>query len=285
MTSPEIATARPRQESRRSKVAQQRTNVASTEIADAYEVLFRGLDQLGPGDQETTLAVLDRVRPFLPAEPRVADMGCGVGASALVLARAMPSARVIAIDNLPPFVDRLRRCAALKELSDQLTVRVGDIGDPQHCGFDAGSLDLIWAESSIYAVGRGHALRVWRDLLRPGGCMVFSDVVWTAATEDRLPATVAFWAEEYPAMTDRGAVSRQLSEHGLRLTDEIETPRSAWSNYYDPVRARSAAIRPGVEPESVLAQVLATMEQEIALFDSDDRSYSSVFFIAQKTDA
>jgi len=255
---------------------------AAAGIADAYEVLFRGLDQLGPGDQETTLAVLERVRPFLPEEPLVADMGCGVGASALVLARAMPAARVIAIDNLPPFVDRLRRCAASKGLSAQLTVRVGDIGDPQYCGFDAGSLDLIWAESSIYAVGRGHALRVWRDLLRPGGRMVFSDVVWTAATEARSPAAVAFWAQEYPAMTDCGAVSRQLSEHGLRLTDEIQMPRSAWSNYYNPLRARCAAIRPGIESLSVLGQVLATMEQEIALFDSDDRSFASVFFIAQK---
>jgi len=254
---------------------------AGAGIADAYEVLFRGLDQLGPGDQETTLAVLERVRPFLPAEPLVADMGCGVGASALVLARAMPTARVIAIDNLPPFVDRLRRCAASKGLSDRLTVRVGDIGDPQHCGFDAGSLDLIWAESSIYAVGRGHALRVWRDLLRPGGCMVFSDVVWTAATEARSSAAVDFWAQEYPAMTDCGAVSRQLSEHGLKPIGEIEMPRSAWSNYYDPLRAQIAAIRPDVEPGSALGQVLDTMEEEIALFDSDDRSYASIFFIGR----
>ena len=258
---------------------------ADTAIADAYEELFRGLDRLGPGDEETMLTVLERVRPFLPVEPVVADMGCGVGASALVLARAMPTARVIAIDNHPPFVDRLRKCATSKGLSDRLTGRVGDMGDPQGCGFDAGSLDVIWAESSIYSVGRGHALRIWRDLLTPGGCIAFSDIVWIASTEARSPAAVDFWAREYPAMTDRRAVSRQLSECGLRLTDEIETPRSAWSNYYDPLRARIAAIRPGIEPMSVLGQVLATMEQEIALFDSDDRSYASVFFIARKTDS
>jgi SAM-dependent methyltransferase len=258
---------------------------ADTAIADAYEELFRGLDRLGPGDEETTLAVLERVRPFLPAEPLVADMGCGVGASALVLARAIPAARVIAIENHPPFVDRLLERAASEGLSKRVTPRVGDMGDPQHCGFDAGSLDLIWAESSIYTVGREHALRVWRDLLRPGDCMVFSDVVWTASTEARSPTTVDFWAQEYPAMTDCGAVSRQLFEHGLRLIGEIEMPRSAWSNYYDPVRARIAAIRAGVEPESVLDRVLATMEDEIALFDSDDRSYASMFFIAQKIDA
>ena len=268
-------------------MAQQGTIMAGadTAIADAYEVLFRGLDQLGPGDEETTLAVLDRVRPFLPAEPLVADMGCGVGASALVLARAMPDARVIAIDNHPPFVARFRQRAALKGLSKRVTARVGDMGDPQLCGFDAGSLHLIWAESSIYAAGLGHALRAWCDLLRPGGCMVFSDVVWTVPTAARSLATVDFWEREYPAMTDRATVSRQIFEQGLRLIDEIETPRSAWSNYYDPLRARCAAIRAGVEPLSELGRVLATMEDEIALFDSDDRSYASVFFIARKIDS
>ena len=258
---------------------------ADTEIADAYSEFFRGLDRLGPGDEETTLAVLERVRPFVPAEPLVADMGCGVGASALVLARAMPAARVIAIDSHPPFVGRLRDRAASTGLSERITARVGNIGDPQLLGLHAGSLHLIWAESSIYAIGREQALRAWRDLLRPGGCMVFSDVVWTASTKARSPAAVAFWAQEYPAMTDCGAVSRQLSEHGLRPIDEIETPRSAWSNYYDPLRARIGAIRPATEPESMLGQVLATMEQEIALFDSDDQSFSSVFFIARKIDS
>ncbi len=258
---------------------------ADTAVVDAYEEIFRGLDQLGPGDEETTLAVLQRVRPFLPAEPVVADMGCGVGAAALVLARAMPTARVSAIDNHPPFVGRLRERAASKGLSDRLIALVGDMGDPQLCGLHAGSLHLIWAESSIYAVDREQALHAWRDLLLPGGCMVFSDVVWTASREARSPAAVAFWAQECPAMTDCGAVSRQLSEHDLRPIDEIETPRSAWSNYYDPLRTRIAAIRSSVEPTSTLGQVLATMDQEIALFDSDDRSYSSVFFIARKFDS
>jgi SAM-dependent methyltransferase len=268
-------------------MAQQGTIMAGadTAIADAYEVLFRGLDQLGPGDEETTLAVLERVRPFLPAEPLVADMGCGVGASALVLARAMPDARVIAIDNHPPFVARFRERAASKRLTKRVTARVGDLGDPQRCGLHTGSLDLIWAESSIYAVDREQALRAWRELLRPGGCMVFSDVVWTVPTAARSPVAVDFWSREYPAMTDCGAVSRRLSEHGLRLIREIEMPRSAWSNYYDPLRARCAAIRAGVEPLSELGRVLATMEDEIALFDSDDRSYASVFFIARKIDS
>ena len=253
--------------------------------AEAYEELFQGLDRLGPGDEETSLAALQRVRPYLPGVPLVADMGCGVGASALVLARAIPAAKVIAIDSDPAFIGRLRQRTAAAGLSDRIAAQVANMGDPGFLARHAGSLHLIWAESSIYAIGRERSLYAWRDLLRPGGCMVFSDVVWTVPTAARSAAAVAFWAKEYPEMTDRGTVVRQLSEDGLTSIDDFAAPRSAWSNYYDPLRARIAAIGPAIEPLSVLDRIVATLEREITLFDSDDRSYASVFFVARVVDS
>jgi predicted O-methyltransferase YrrM len=208
-------------------------------------------------------------------------MGCGVGASALVLARSMPAAKVLAIDSYPAFVDRLRQRSAAAGLSDRIAAQVANMGDPWFLARHAGSLHLIWAESSIYAIGRLRALRAWRDLLRPGGCMVFSDVVWTVPTAARSPAAVAFWAEEYPEMTDRQAIVRQLFEVGLTSIDDIAAPRSAWSNYYDPLRTRIAALRPAIEPRSALDRIVATMEREITLFDSDDRDFASVLFVAR----
>lgn len=59
--------------------------------ADAYEELFRSLDRLKPGVEETPLAVLERVRPFVSTGPPVAGMGCGSGVSALALARRIPA--------------------------------------------------------------------------------------------------------------------------------------------------------------------------------------------------
>lgn len=259
---------------------------AAESEAAAYEALFRGLDRLGPGDEETTLAALKRVRPYLPAEPQVADMGCGVGASTLVLARAMPTAKVLGIDSHPAFIDRLRQRIVEAGLSsDRIVTKVEDIGDSRFLACHAGSLHLIWAESSIYAIGRERALGAWRVLLRPGGCLVFSDVVWTVPTAARSPAAVVFWANEYPEMTDRVAIVRQISEAGLTPIDDIAAPRAAWSNYYDPLRTRIAAIRPAIEPRSMLERIVADMEREIALFDSDDRSAASVLFVARAINA
>jgi len=70
-------------------------------IASAYTVVFDGLDHLGPGDPETTRNLAERLCPDLPPASRVADFGCGVGASALVLAQSLLKARVLALDSNP----------------------------------------------------------------------------------------------------------------------------------------------------------------------------------------
>ena len=77
------------------------------EIMSAYTVVFDHLVQLGPGDSSTTRNLVERLRPDLPSVSRVADFGCGVGASALVLAQCLPEARVLALDFHAPFIARL----------------------------------------------------------------------------------------------------------------------------------------------------------------------------------
>ena len=56
-----------------------------TEIMEAYTVVFDHLHHLGPGDSATTRHLVERLGSDLPRGSRVADFGCGVGVSALVL--------------------------------------------------------------------------------------------------------------------------------------------------------------------------------------------------------
>ena len=65
------------------------------------------LCRLGPGDPATTKNLAEQLCPDLPSGSRIADFGCGVGASALVLAQSLPKARVFALDSHAPFVARL----------------------------------------------------------------------------------------------------------------------------------------------------------------------------------
>lgn len=53
--------------------------------------LHRGFDRKGPGDTDFSHIILSNL-PTLPLKPRIADLGCGSGASALLLAQNYKSA-------------------------------------------------------------------------------------------------------------------------------------------------------------------------------------------------
>jgi len=239
-------------------------------IGEAYAALFEGLDQLGPGSSATRLALLERLRPLLPAAPAIADMGAGAGAGSLDLARTLPAARIIAIDRHQGFLDRL---AARSSRADaEITVSNADMAAP---GLAPASLDLVWCESAIYAIGRTAALDAWRPLLAPGGLVAFSDVVWTQPHPPA--AAAAFWAEEYPAMTTVEGVRAEIAAAGYRLRFTRRAPGTDWLAYYAPLRPRVASLEPTAT--GALAIVLAGMAREIAILDAYGDSYAAVWFV------
>ena len=168
------------------------------EIMSAYTVVFDYLVHLGPGDSATTRDLVERLRSDLPPEPRVADFGCGVGASALVLARSLPRAHVLAVDSHAPFIARLESTANAHGFGERISAVVGDMMEPPPLEGVSGEFDLIWSESSIYGIGRANAFTCWRPLLKPGSWLVFSDVVLQCEPTARSDKVSAFWAKEYP---------------------------------------------------------------------------------------
>ena len=78
-------------------------------MSDGYELLIdlhRDAERQGPGGVEQTLraielAGLDRTAPL-----RIADLGCGTGAAAKVLAEHL-NAEIVAVDTAQAFLDEL----------------------------------------------------------------------------------------------------------------------------------------------------------------------------------
>ena len=62
----------------------------------ALITLHSGLDRQGPGDNDFSQFIIERI-PELPPRPRIADLGCGAGAGALILAEKFRS-KVKAVD-------------------------------------------------------------------------------------------------------------------------------------------------------------------------------------------
>ena len=154
--------------------------------------LHKSENRLGPGgDAETQrsieLAMLD---PFAPL--KIADIGCGTGASTLQLARSL-NADVTAVDLFPEFIDELRRRAGQSGLSDNIHPLVRSMDT---LPFDDGEFDVIWSEGAIYNMGFEAGIHNWRRFLKPGGVLVVSEITWT--THDRPAEIDEYWQAEYP---------------------------------------------------------------------------------------
>ena len=253
-------------------------------IMSAYTVIFDGLSHLGPGDPETTRSLIDRLRACLPTAPRIADFGCGVGASTLVLADGLPESRILALDSHAPFVERLDRMARSLGLGDTISAVVGDMAKPPPLDNVTGEFDLIWSESAIYNMGRTSAFACWRPLLKPNGWLVFSDIVWQFESADRSGRASAFWSREYPEMTMAADVVSELAVAGYFPRDPVLSDRKAWSNYYEPLRERLRLLTKRDDCPAPLNAVMAELQQEIDIYDSAGNEVALAFFLARRPD-
>ncbi|MBE3014410.1 class I SAM-dependent methyltransferase [Microbispora sp. NEAU-D428] len=110
------------------------------------------------------------VRRHAPETPRtIADVGAGTGTGTMALARRFTTAEIVAIDQSPVMLDRLRATAHAQGLDDRLRAVQADLdaGWPP-----VGAVDVVWAASSLHHVTDPD--RVLRDIhaaLTPGGLL------------------------------------------------------------------------------------------------------------------
>jgi serine/threonine-protein kinase HipA len=243
-------------------------------VSEAFFRLFEGLPRQGPGSDACTREALRRL-PELPAAPRVLDLGCGSGRSTLVLAHALRT-EVIAVDNHQPFLDQLRDSARERRLADLIDIRCADMAAP---GLPQGSIDLLWSEGAIYLLGFEEGLRLWRPLLRPGGCLAASECSWLCAEPPAEAA--AFFRDGYPGMAGiRENVARARAA-GFDPIDHFTLPPEAWwDEYYTPLEQRMACLAPTADSE--LVAVIDETRREIELFRSYGDSYGYVFYLLRR---
>lgn len=237
--------------------------------------LHAGLPRQGPGDPRFTRRMLHRL-PKLPANPRVADLGCGSGAAALALASALKTP-VTAVDLSSAFLDELRRRVEHSRLADLVLPVQADMGT---LAWPAGSLDLLWSEGAAYHLTFEGALRTWRPLLAEGGFAVISELTLYA---DPLPGEVReFWNAAYPTAGSEADNACHAEAAGYEVLGIDRLPQYAWwENYYYPLERRIAEIRPTASP--VMQCVIAETEAEIDLFRRFGETYGYSFYLLRAT--
>ncbi|MEU7070483.1 bifunctional class I SAM-dependent methyltransferase/N-acetyltransferase [Streptomyces narbonensis] len=242
-------------------------------LHDAFFALHHGLPRQGPGSDSTTRRLL-ALAGRLPERPRVLDLGCGPGRSALLLA-AEANAEVTAVDTHEPFLAELRETAAARGLDGSIRTLSADMGA---LPFPDGSFDLVWAESSVFVLGFDRALAEWRRLLAPGGTLVLTECVWT--TEEPGPAARAFWEEHYTLRTVTGNAAAAVGA-GYHVLGTVPQPESDWDEYYVPLAAHADAADTTVPG---MAEAVGGARAEIALRREHGSDYGYAGFVLKPAD-
>lgn len=244
---------------------------------EALISLHRGLDRQGPGDEALARDILAGLPP-LPHPPRIADLGCGSGASSVLLAERFET-KVTAVDLCPEFLDDLRERAQRAGCGHLVETVEADMGN---LDWPAESVDLLWSEGAAYNLTFRGALEAWRPLLSRKGVAVISEITWRT---DRPPEEAAnYWGMAYPAMATEAQNRRHAREAGF---DAFATrPLSSdawWTSYYDPLLRRIEVIRKDASP--TLAGAIDETLKEIDLFRRFSDDYGYTFYILQRDDA
>lgn len=237
------------------------------------------LPRQGPGDDDCTRRALALCYP-LPDSSRVLDVGCGPGAQTLVLAEELRRATITAIDVHQPYLEELQTRAVVAGVSDRVTAENMPM---EAIAFPPESFDLIWAEGSAYIMGVASAVAAWKRLLAPGGFLALTDLVWL--TEDKSVEAVEFFAQEYPAMTDRAGISENVRDAGYELVDHFTLPDSAWWDaYYTPLLARLPALETKYSGDAAALSVIRSAKREVEIRRQFTSLYGYEFFIARNAD-
>jgi SAM-dependent methyltransferase len=236
-------------------------------------------ERQGPGGDDVTRLAVALAGLGASSGLEIADIGCGTGASTLVLAEHL-DARVTAVDFLPAFLERLGLEARQRGLADRITTLAVSMDE---LGFEPESLDVIWSEGAIYNMGFAAGIRKWREFLKPGGVLAVSEITWL--TDERPAELEAHWAEEYPEIATASAKIAILESTGYSLIGYFPLPSGCWlDHYYRPLRERFPSF---LERHGHSAEARAIVDAERHEMDLYERYSSFVsygFYIATRTD-
>ena len=240
--------------------------------------LHREGQRQGPGgDDETRLAI---TLSGLSGRKglKIADIGCGTGASTLVLAKAL-DASVTAVDFLPDFLHDLDANAKRENLGQRIETLTASM---DALPFAEQSFDAIWSEGAIYNIGFANGIKAWRRFLKPDGILAVSELTWL--TQARPAQLEQHWNREYPEVDTASAKMAILEGNGFSPIGYFALPIRCWlDNYYRPMQDRFAAFLERNDNSEAAAAIVAAEQREIALYEQHSAFVSYGYYVARRT--
>jgi trans-aconitate methyltransferase len=236
------------------------------------DLLFGGMEKLGPGSNVHTLHVLR----LLPKQRFhvIVDAGCGTGRQTMVLVKELGTL-VHAVDSYEPFLKDLMRRAKGARIEHLVQTHCMDMKDIpnvfQH-------IDLLWSEGAAYNIGFSDALTTWASALNKDGFAVVSELSWL---REQVPNAVReFFLSGYPDMQSIQQNLAVAENTGYRVLTTYTLPKEAWvEGYYDDLEPRAKALVD--HPDSSVSDFAVETMKEIDILKCSEDSYGYVFYVLQ----
>ena len=241
--------------------------------------LHRHADRQGPGGDAQTRLAIELAGLAGRHDLKLADIGCGTGASTLVLAREL-DARVTAVDLIPEFLAILHSRAAAAGLASHIDALCASM---DALPFDDASLDVIWSEGAVYNIGFENGVRSWRPYLRPGGILAVSELTWLTA---RRPEELeAHWRGQYPEVGPASDKLAVLERAGYAPLGYFVLPEHCWlDHFYPPLQERFDDFLNRHGHAEAAQAVVTEHQREIALYQAHKADFSYGVYVAKRVD-
>jgi SAM-dependent methyltransferase len=137
------------------------------------------------------IPALDGVEAKLHAGGRVLDVGCGHGASSILIAQAYPECHVLGIDYHEASIEAARKAAAEAGVADRVTFAVADAASYQGAGFD-----LACFFDALHDMGDpvGAARAVRRTLAEDGTLLLVEPMAGDKLEDNLNPLGVTYYS-------------------------------------------------------------------------------------------
>lgn len=137
------------------------------------------------------IPALDGVEEKLRVGAKIADVGCGLGASSRLLAEAYPRSRVVGFDYHRESIELAKKKAREAGLSDRLTFEVAPAAS-----FPGGGYDLVAVFDSLHDMGDpvGAARHVKQALAADGTWLIIEPIAGDSVEQNLNPVGRAYYA-------------------------------------------------------------------------------------------